>query len=75
MARSDCEIWEISRNVLQPLMQENTCLAERMSEMLAKRKLETDGVIASQTPLQVVELKQKEYAKGILKKISSLFEI
>ena len=75
MARTDCEIWEISRNVLQPLMQENTCLAERMSEMLAKRKLETDGVIASQTPLQVVELKQKEYAKGILKKISSLFEI
>ncbi len=75
MARTDCEIWEISRNVLQPLMQENTCLAERMSEMLAKRKLATDGILATQTTPQVVEQKQHEYAKGILKKISALFEI
>lgn len=75
MARTDCEIWEISRNVLQPLMHENTCLAERMSELLAKRKLETDGVLAAQTPPQVAELKKQEYARGILKKISSLFEI
>ena len=74
-ARTDCDLWEIDRACLQPLIQENKALAERLSELLARRRMETEGVLAAQTPPQVVEQKRKEYALGFRRKISSLFEI
>src|SRR4029434_267784 len=55
IARTDCEVWELRRSVLQPLLQENAELASRLSQILAKRKLETDGVLAAYTPPAVVE--------------------
>ncbi len=75
VARTDTEIWEIRRAVMQPILQESTHTLERMSELLAKRKIETEGILATQTPRQVVEEKREAYAQGFLKKISSLFEI
>ncbi|MEO6742345.1 MAG: mechanosensitive ion channel family protein [Chthoniobacteraceae bacterium] len=75
LAKSDCELWEIDRAHLQPLIQENQALAERLSEMLARRQMMNEGVLAAQTPAQVVEQKRKEYTVGFRKKIRSLFEI
>ena len=75
LAKTDCELWEIERAHLQPLIQENQALAERLSELLARRQMANDGVFASQTPQRVVEQKQKEYAVGFRRKIRSLFEI
>ena len=60
---------------MQPILQESTHTLERMSELLAKRKIETEGILATQTPRQVVEEKREAYAQGFFKKISSLFEI
>ena len=75
MARTDCELWEIDRAVLLPIIQENPALAQHLSELLAQRKIETEGLLASQTPRHVVEDTRKEYAKGFLRRISALFEI
>jgi small-conductance mechanosensitive channel/CRP-like cAMP-binding protein len=75
MARTDCQIWEIERAVMAPLLQENEELAKELSELLAHRKLETEGLIAAQMPPQVVEDKRREYARGFFKRISALFEI
>ena len=75
LAKTDCELWEIERAHLQPLIQENKALAERLSELLARRRMETEGVLAAQTPPQLVEEKRKEYTMSFRRKISSLFEI
>ncbi len=74
-ARTDCDLWEIERASLQPLLDENKALAEGLSELLAHRKMETEGILAAQTPPQVAEQKRKEYALGFRRKISSLFGI
>ena len=74
-ARSDSDLWKIERTSLQPLLDENRSLAEKFSELLARRKMETEGILAAQTPPQVAEQKRKEYALGFRRKISSLFGI
>ena len=75
LAKNDCELWEIDRAHLQPLIQENQALAERLSEILARRQMMNEGVLAARTPAQVVEQKRKEYTAGFSRKIRSLFEI
>ncbi len=75
VAKTDCELWEIDRARLQPLLQENAALAERLSDLLARRRMMTDGVLAAQTPSQLVEQKRQEYTMGFRKKIRALFEI
>lgn len=75
VARTDCELCEIRREVLQPFLQEDTALVERISELLAKRKMETEGMIATTGADAVVEEKKKEYASSFLRRISSLFEV
>ena len=75
LAKTDCELWEIERVHLQPLIHENQALAERLSELLARRRMATEGVLAAQTPPQIAEQKRREYAVGFRGKIRSLFEI
>lgn len=74
-ARTDCDVWEIDRATLQPLIQANKALAERLSELLAQRRMENEGFLAAQTHPQVVEQKRKEYTLGFRRKIGALFEI
>jgi CRP-like cAMP-binding protein len=75
IARTDCEVWELRRNIIQPLIQENPELADRLSIMLAKRKLQNENLVAAFTPPAIVEQKTDEYARTFLQKISSLFEL
>ena len=75
VARMDCQVWEIERGVMAPLLQENEELAKELSELLAHRKMETEGLIAAQMPPEMAETKRREYARGFFKRISSLFEI
>ncbi len=74
-AKRDSLVWEIRRDEMQPLLQENAEMAARMSELLARRKMHTEGILAAQAPTQVVQDKTKEYANGVLGKIRALFKI
>ena len=74
-AKKDSLVWEIRRSEMQPLLQENAEMAARMSELLARRKMHTEGILAAQAPTQVVQDKTKEYANGVLGKIRALFKI
>jgi small-conductance mechanosensitive channel/CRP-like cAMP-binding protein len=75
VARTDCEVWEIQRSVLHPICQEDSSLIERMSELLAKRKMETDGILAEQASHAAVEEKRTQIKRGFVRKLSALFEI
>lgn len=74
-ALTDSFVWEIRRDGIQPLVQQTPELAARMSELLARRKMHNDGVLAAQAQPHVIQEKTSEYASGLLRKIRSLFEI
>ncbi len=75
LAKTDCDLWEIDRELLQPLMRENTSLAGRMGELLAQRRMKTEGILAAQAPKQLTDEKRKEYSTNFSRKIASLFKI
>jgi CRP-like cAMP-binding protein len=75
VAQSDCEVCEIHRRLLQPLLQANGDLAARLSDMLAQRKMATEGLLAEHAERATSHPKHKEYASGFLQKMRSLFDL
>jgi len=75
VARTDCEMWEIDKPVVAELLQENETLVQKLGELLAQRRLETEGILATTAGQDQVRTKQKEYTAGFLKKLYSFFEL
>ncbi|HSI13024.1 MAG TPA: cyclic nucleotide-binding domain-containing protein, partial [Chthoniobacter sp.] len=75
VAGTDCEMWEIGKEVLAEILQENETLVQKLSELLAQRRMETEGIMASSSESAQLATKQKEYTEGFLKKLYSFFEL
>jgi small-conductance mechanosensitive channel len=75
VAHTDCEVVEIGKSVLAHSLRENHELVAKLSALLAKRQLETEGIVAANTKSEIVQAKQNEYANGFMKKLSAFFEL
>lgn len=75
VAHVDCELWEIDKPIFSELLQENEQLVQRLGELLAKRRLETEGILANSAEQTQIATKQREYTEGFLKKLYSFFEL
>jgi small-conductance mechanosensitive channel len=75
MAHTDCEVVEIVKSVLARSLRENPDLLEKLSSLLAKRQMETEGIVAANTKASVVEATRTAYANGFMAKLSSFFEL
>ena len=75
VARQDCELWEIDKATLGEILQENEALVQRLGEMLAKRRLENEGLLATAANDREMQTKQREYTQGFLRKLSAFFEL
>lgn len=75
VARTDCEMWEIAKPVIAEFLQHNEALVQKLGELLAQRRMETEGILASTAGQEHISTKQKEYTAGFLKKLSSFFEL
>jgi small-conductance mechanosensitive channel len=75
IARTDCEMWEIDKGTMGELLQENETLVQKLGEILAERKLSTEGILASTTDRQEVRMKQQEYTQGFLRKLTAFFDL
>lgn len=75
IARTDCEMWEIDKNTMGELLQENETLVQKLGEILAERKLSTEGILASTTDHHEVRIKQQEYTQGFLRKLTAFFDL
>jgi small-conductance mechanosensitive channel/CRP-like cAMP-binding protein len=75
VAATDCELWEIGKEVLAEILQENETLVQKLSELLAQRRLETEGIVASSSETAQLATRQKEYTESFLKKLYSFFEL
>jgi CRP-like cAMP-binding protein len=74
-AAADCAMWRIAKSDFAPILHENKELAARLSDCLAARRLETEGIFANSAPTQEVSAKRSQYAQGILFKLYSFFEL
>ena len=66
---------EIEKPLFAEVIQENPALLEKISELLAKRRIETECVIASAAEKNAITSKQDEYTAGFLAKLYSFFEL
>jgi CRP-like cAMP-binding protein len=74
-AVTDCELLEIHKDVLGPILAQNQPLVEQLSEMLAKRRLENEGVVAQALATDEMKAKEHEYKQGFLQRLYHFFEL
>ncbi|MGV3530804.1 MAG: cyclic nucleotide-binding domain-containing protein, partial [Chthoniobacteraceae bacterium] len=74
VARQDCQVWEIRKEMLAGILQENQAVVERLSDLLARHRMENEGLLASRTSQQI-SAKQEEYRASFLQKMFSYFEL
>jgi small-conductance mechanosensitive channel/CRP-like cAMP-binding protein len=75
LATADCEVLEIAKSQLAQILQENTALLTNLSEMLAQRRLETEGVLASTAERHTLVEKKEEYTRGFLQTVARFFDL
>ena len=75
VASTDCQMWEIDKAVLGEILAQNQPLVQRLGEMLAKRRVENEGLLASTIADTERKTKEAEYTQGFLRKLYSFFEL
>jgi CRP-like cAMP-binding protein len=75
VASTDCEVVEIGKTILAKSLKENPQLLTKLGELLAKRRMETEGVLAESASKSAIIEKQKQYADGFLDKLRTFFEL
>jgi len=75
VATSDSQVLEIAKSQLAVILQENSALLTTLSEMLAQRRLDNEGVLASTAERHALVDKKEEYTKGFLQKLARFFDL
>ena len=76
-ATADCEVLEIKKPVFAEIVERDESLLGRLSELLAQRKLETEGFTARgrESAGELVTEKEREYKANFLRRLRSFFEL
>lgn len=75
VANGDCESLQIDKNSFAEVLLSNPELLQKLSEMLARRRLETEGILHSTAGKKTIETKQEEYTANFLARLSSFFKL
>jgi CRP-like cAMP-binding protein len=74
-AEDDCEVLEISKPVMGELLRGSPQCLHQLSEILAQRKLETEGLVKKAAVGQEQAEKQRQYTASFLRRVQSFFEL
>jgi small-conductance mechanosensitive channel/CRP-like cAMP-binding protein len=74
-ADSDCEVLEISKEVMAEVMRDSPQCLTQLSEILAKRKLEGEGILRDAAQPDVSANKEREYRASFLRRLRTVFEL
>lgn len=80
VAATDCEVLEITKPVFGEILTRDPGLLERLSELLARRQLETEGIVQARaadgaSALAARQRREAEYREGFLTKVRAFFEL
>jgi CRP-like cAMP-binding protein len=74
-AEEDCEVIEIAKPAMANVLRESPECVVQLSELLAARKLETEGVLKDAARSAAEETKAREYRATFLRRLRSVFEL
>jgi small-conductance mechanosensitive channel/CRP-like cAMP-binding protein len=74
-AETDCQVMEIGKPVMAELLRASPDCLERLSELLAKRKMETEGLLKEAVSHRQNENKEREYRATFLHRLRTFFEL
>jgi len=74
-AESDCYVLEIGKPVMAGVIRDSPDCLERLSELLARRKLENEGVLKEAASQAHNQRKEREYTASFLHRLRTFFEL
>src|SRR6266481_3664906 len=74
-AAADCYVLEISKPVMGEVIRQSPECLNQLSELLAKRKMETEGIIKDAHLAESEAAKQREYRATFLRRLRTFFEL
>jgi len=74
-AEADCEVLEISKPVMAEVLRESPQCLTALSELLAKRRLEGEGLVKDATQPHEQEKKETEFRASFLRRLRTVFEL
>jgi CRP-like cAMP-binding protein len=74
-AETDCQVMEIGKPVMAELLRASPDCLERLSELLAKRKMETEGLLKEAVSHSQSARKEREYKDTFLHRLRTFFEL
>ncbi len=75
IAHTDCEVVEIGKPVIASSLKEHPELLNKLSDLLAQRQLETEGVVAAKIGTEIVAARQTEYRASFVDKLKSFLQL
>jgi small-conductance mechanosensitive channel/CRP-like cAMP-binding protein len=73
-AEKDCYVIEITKSVMSDILHDTPECLTQLSEILAQRKIETEGIMKS-LPAAEQDEKEKEYRAKFLRRLKTFFEL
>ncbi|MGH7489539.1 MAG: cyclic nucleotide-binding domain-containing protein, partial [bacterium] len=74
-AEDDCEVIEIAKPAMASVLRDAPEVVTRLSELLATRKMETEGLLKDAQGGVAAEKKEREYRATFLRRVRSVFEL
>src|SRR5437867_3164651 len=74
-AEADCYVMEIGKPVMAEVLRDAPGCLEKLSELLAQRKLETEGVLKEAGRTDEHDLKQRQYTATFLHRLRVFFQL
>jgi CRP-like cAMP-binding protein len=74
-AKSDCYVLEIGKPVMAEVIRDSPDCLERLSELLARRKLETEGILKEVARTDEQVLKERQYSATFLQRLRTFFQL
>src|SRR5438128_3962337 len=74
-AEADCYVMEISKPVMAKVIRDSPDCLRQLSEILARRKMETEGIVKEAIPSEDHAAKEREYRATFLKRLRTFFAL
>ncbi|HEV2805356.1 MAG TPA: mechanosensitive ion channel family protein [Chthoniobacterales bacterium] len=74
-AENDCEVLEISKPIMAEVLRESPECLTALSELLAKRQLEGEGIVKDAVRPQEHESRESEYRSSFMRRLRTVFEL
>jgi CRP-like cAMP-binding protein len=74
-ADGDCYVMEIGKGVMAEVLRDTPSCMEKLSELLAQRKMETEGVLKEAGRTDEHVLTERQYTASFLNRLRTFFQL